>query len=101
MIVISHTWDEVRRLMWNYVGIVRSNKRLDRAQQRLEAIISEVGEYYWDFKMHRDILELRNLTTTALLSVKCARKRKESRGIHYNIDYPEISEDEAYSTIIS
>ncbi|MFK8138077.1 MAG: L-aspartate oxidase [Bdellovibrionales bacterium] len=100
MIVISHMWDEIRRLMWNYVGIVRSNKRLNRAKLRLESIEQEVKEYYWDFKMHRDILELRNLALIAKLSVECAIKRKESRGIHYNIDYPSTSKEEAFNTII-
>lgn len=100
MIVISHMWDEVRRLMWNYVGIVRSTKRLQRADQRLTAIINETQEYYWDFQMHRDILELRNLASVASLSVKCALKRKESRGIHYNIDFPNSSDSEAFNTII-
>ena len=100
MIVISHMWDEVRRLMWNYVGIVRSKKRLLRAEQRLQVIMNETQEYYWDFKMHRDILELRNLASVANLSVKCALKRKESRGIHFNLDYPETSKEEAFNTII-
>lgn len=100
MIVISHMWDEVRRLMWNYVGIVRSTKRLKRADQRLNAIMNETQEYYWDFKMHRDILELRNLASVASLSVGCALKRKESRGIHFNIDYPKTSEAEAFNTVI-
>ena len=88
MIVISHMWEEIRRLMWNYVGIVRSNKRLERAQHRLKNILSEVREYYSHFKIHSDILELRNIAIVADLSVSCALRRKESRGIHYNLDYP-------------
>lgn len=88
MIVISHMWDEIRRLMWNYVGIVRSNKRLERAQHRLTNILNEVKEYYSNMKMHTDILELRNIALVAQLSVECALRRKESRGINYNIDYP-------------
>jgi len=88
MIVISHMWDEIRRLMWNYVGIVRSNKRLERAAHRLENILNEVKDYYSQFRVHSDILELRNIAIVADLSVKCALKRKESRGIHYNLDYP-------------
>jgi L-aspartate oxidase len=88
MIVINHMWDEIRRLMWNYVGIVRSNKRLERAAHRLENILAEVKDYYSNFRIHPDILELRNIATMADLSVKCALKRKESRGIHYNLDYP-------------
>lgn len=88
MIVINHMWDEIRHLMWNYVGIVRSNKRLERAAHRLENILSEVKEYYSNFKIHPDIIELRNIAIVADLSVKCALKRQESRGIHYNIDFP-------------
>ncbi|MCE3011020.1 MAG: L-aspartate oxidase [Proteobacteria bacterium] len=86
--VINHMWDEIRRLMWNYVGIVRSNKRLERASHRLENILSEVKDYYSNFKIHPDIIELRNIAIVADLTVKCALKRKESRGIHYNLDYP-------------
>lgn len=88
MVVISHMWEEIRRLMWNYVGIVRSNKRLERAHHRLKNILSEVREYYSNFKIHSDILELRNIAIVADLSVRCALRRKESRGIHYNLDYP-------------
>jgi L-aspartate oxidase len=88
MVVISHMWEEIRRLMWNYVGIVRSNKRLERAQHRLKNIMSEVREYYSHFKIHSDIIELRNIAMVADLSVECALRRKESRGIHYNLDYP-------------
>jgi L-aspartate oxidase len=88
MIVINHMWDEIRRLMWNYVGIVRSNKRLERAAHRLANILTEVKDYYSNFKIHPDILELRNIATVADLSIRCALKRKESRGIHYNLDYP-------------
>jgi L-aspartate oxidase len=88
MIVIHHMWEEIRRLMWNYVGIVRSDKRLIRASHRLKNILSEVRDNYSNFKMHPDILELRNIATVADLTVECALKRKESRGIHYNLDYP-------------
>lgn len=88
MIVINHMWDEIRRLMWNYVGIVRTNKRLLRAQSRLKNILAEVKEYYSGMKLHSDIIELRNIAIVAELSVECALKRHESRGIHYNLDYP-------------
>lgn len=91
MIVINHMWDEIRRLMWNYMGIVRSNKRLERAQHRLKNILAETKEYYSNMKIHSDILELRNIAIVADLSVECALRRHESRGIHYNIDYPEKS----------
>lgn len=87
MIVIHHMWDEIRTLMWNYVGIVRSNKRLHRAQHRLKNILQEVKDYYSNFRIHPDILELRNIAIVADLTVECALLRQESRGIHYNLDY--------------
>jgi L-aspartate oxidase len=88
MIVIHHMWDEIRTLMWNYVGIVRSTKRLQRASHRLKNILNEVTEYYSQFQIHSDIIELRNIAIVADLTVECALKRQESRGIHYNLDYP-------------
>jgi L-aspartate oxidase len=93
MIVIFHMWEEIRRLMWNYVGIVRSNKRLERAQHRLQNIMAEVKEYYSNMKVHSDILELRNIAIVANLTVTCALKRKESRGIHFSLDYPQTELD--------
>jgi L-aspartate oxidase len=98
-VVIAHNWDELRRTMWDYVGIVRTEKRLERAAHRVKNLRKEVQDYYGNFRITADLIELRNLVTVADLIVRSARRRRESRGLHYSTDYPGLAAD-AVDTVL-
>ena len=100
-VMVTANWEEVRALMWNYVGIVRSDKRLARARRRLDMLLQEIREYYWRYRVTRDVLELRSIAQVGSLIVESALRRRESRGLHYTLDFPETDPAQAHETIFT
>jgi L-aspartate oxidase len=100
-VVVAHNWDEVRRVMWNYVGIVRTQKRLERARTRVATLRAEIRDYYWQYQLTPDLVELRNLADVAMLIVESARRRKESRGLHYLLDFPKPDDRWLRDTVLT
>ena len=92
-VLVSHNWDELRRCMWDFVGIVRNNERLQRAERRIRILRDEVQDYYTKNRVTKDMLELRNLVLVSELIIACAIQRKESRGLHFTLDYPQLDPD--------